>query len=116
MTRVRCLGTGSWGTTFALVLADAGADVTCGAAGRSCARGSTAARRNPDYLADIAAAASDQGHRRTGRGVGRRGIVVLAVPSQTLRANLDGWAPLLPRERGARQPDEGHRAGHQRSG
>ena len=39
-------------------------------------------------------------------------LVVLAVPAQMLRANLAGWRELLPRRRGAGQPDEGHRAGH----
>ncbi len=31
MTRVAVLGTGSWGTAFSMVLADAGADIRIGA-------------------------------------------------------------------------------------
>ena len=95
MTRAAVLGAGSWGTTFAKVLADAGRDVVLWARRPDVAAAITDRHRNPEYLPDVrlpdmtattnAAAALDGAD-----------AVVLAVPSQTLRANLAAWRPLLP--------------------
>ena len=93
--RVAVLGAGTWGTTFAKVLADAGRDVVLWARRPDVARAITDERRNPEYLPGVdlpaieatttAAAALEGAH-----------AVVLAVPSQTLRHNLTAWRPLLP--------------------
>ena len=95
LDRIAVLGAGSWGTTFAKVLADAGRDVVLWARRPDVAAAITDRRRNPEYLPDVrlpdmtattnAAAALDGAD-----------AVVLAVPSQTLRANLAAWRPLLP--------------------
>ena len=95
LRRIAVLGAGSWGTTFAKVLADAGRDVVLWARRPDVAAAITDRRRNPEYLPDVtlpdmtattnAAAALDGAD-----------AVVLAVPSQTLRANLAAWRPLLP--------------------
>ena len=93
--RVAVLGAGSWGTAFAKVLADAGRDVVLWARRAEVAAAIADDRRNPEYLPGVtlprleattnAAAALDGAD-----------AVVLAVPSQTLRANLTTWRPLLP--------------------
>ena len=70
MTRAAVLGAGSWGTTFAKVLADAGCDVTLHARRPELAKAITEDGENPDYLPGIrlpAAAARDRG-----RGGGAR--------------------------------------------
>jgi len=96
VTRVGVFGTGSWGTAFALVLADAGTDVVmwgrrpelCDAVNRT--------RRNPDYLPDIELPPAIRATPEPAEAADGVDLVVLAVPSQTLRANLTNWAPQLP--------------------
>ena len=93
--RVAVLGAGSWGTTFAKVLADAGRDVVLWARRPDIAAAITGNRRNPEYLPDVRlpdmTATTDAAAALDGADA-----VVLAVPSQTLRANLTAWRPLLP--------------------
>jgi len=48
--RVAVLGAGSWGTTFAKILADGGADVVMWARRPEVAREIQEAKRNSDYL------------------------------------------------------------------
>jgi glycerol-3-phosphate dehydrogenase (NAD(P)+) len=96
MSRVAVMGTGSWGTTFAMVLADAGATVSMwGRRAEVCAE-ITTLHRNVSYLGDRQLpetiwAATDPAQVCEGAQ-----IVVLAVPSQTLRQNLDAWRHVIP--------------------
>ncbi|MFC5996688.1 NAD(P)H-dependent glycerol-3-phosphate dehydrogenase [Pseudonocardia hispaniensis] len=94
--RVAVLGAGSWGTTFAKVLADAGRDVTLWARRPEVAAAINERRTNPGYLPGITlperlSASSDAGETLEGADA-----VVFAVPSQTLRSNLARWRDLLP--------------------
>ena len=96
MTRVAVLGSGSWGTAFSMLLADAGADVVLCCRRPDVVDAITSTRENPDYLPGIplpetVAATSDAAEALRGAEV-----VVLAVPSQTLRGNLSTWVPDLP--------------------
>ena len=95
MRRIAVMGSGSWGTGFGMVLADAGGDVAMWA-------------REPDVVRDI-----NQNHTNSGYHAGielppamwasgdpeevLRGaeIVVLAIPSQTLRENLSAWKTFI---------------------
>ncbi len=86
------MGAGSWGTTLAKVLADAGTEVTVWARRPEVAEALATDHRNPYYLPGVQLppiAATDE-HERALDGAD---IVVLAVPSQSLRANLETWAP-----------------------
>ncbi|MFV2111560.1 NAD(P)H-dependent glycerol-3-phosphate dehydrogenase [Micromonospora sp. LOL_025] len=92
---VAVLGAGSWGTAFAKILADAGRDVTVWARRQAVADTIRAERRNPEYLPDVplpsrVTATGDAAEAITGAEV-----VVLAVPSQTLRGNLAEWTAHL---------------------
>jgi glycerol-3-phosphate dehydrogenase (NAD(P)+) len=96
VTRAAVLGAGSWGTTFAKVLADAGCKVTLLARRAELAEAICADRENGDYLPgirlpDAVLATADAEEALSGAD-----IVVLAVPSQSLRENLGRWTPLLP--------------------
>lgn len=97
MTRAAVLGAGSWGTAFAKVLADAGTDVTIWARRPEVAQALSSEHRNPFYLPDIPlppiAATADPAEALDGAE-----IVVLAVPSQSLRANLREWKSIIPPE------------------
>ncbi len=89
------MGAGSWGTVFAKILADAGTPVTLWARRPAVAAAVNEHRRNPDYFPDIAL---PEGVRATGdpaEALREAGIVVLAVPSQTLRENLASWSDHL---------------------
>ena len=96
MTRVAVLGNGSWGTAFSMVLADAGADVALWGRRAELAEAVNTTHENPDYLPGIALPDSIVATADAGEALGRADVVVLAVPSQTLRDNLTRWAPLLP--------------------
>jgi glycerol-3-phosphate dehydrogenase (NAD(P)+) len=96
LNRIAVLGAGSWGTTFAKVLADAGRDVRLWARRDAVADAVNDQRVNPDYLPgvrlpDNLRATTDPASALTGADA-----VVLAMPSQTLRENLAAWKALLP--------------------
>ena len=96
MTRAAVLGSGSWGTTFAMVLADAGAEVSLWARRSSVADQITREHVNGDYLPGIVLPDGIRATADPTAALQDADIVVLAVPSQTLRANLDHWRDLLP--------------------
>jgi glycerol-3-phosphate dehydrogenase (NAD(P)+) len=98
VTRAAVLGAGSWGTAFAKVLIDAGSDVVLWARRPELARAIIARRENPDYLPGVRLPDGLRATSDAADALDGAELVVLAVPSQLLRANLAGWAPLLPPE------------------
>ncbi|WP_327101188.1 NAD(P)-dependent glycerol-3-phosphate dehydrogenase [Nocardia vinacea] len=90
MTRAAVLGAGSWGTAFAKVLADAGTDVTIWARRPEVAKALATEHRNPFYLPDVQLPSLTATHDHA-EALDGADIVVLAVPSQSLRANLETW-------------------------
>jgi glycerol-3-phosphate dehydrogenase (NAD(P)+) len=96
MTRVAVLGAGSWGTAFSLVLADAGQDVALWGRRAELCEAINRAHENPEYLPGIELPPAVWSTPDPAQALDGAEVVVLAVPSQTLRGNLEGWAPLLP--------------------
>ena len=97
MSKVAVFGSGSWGTAFSLVLADAGNDVVhVGAPRGAQPTASTRAHENPTTCPEWSSPRLDHGDPRSRGGVGGASVVVLAVPSQSLRANLEHWAKHIP--------------------
>jgi glycerol-3-phosphate dehydrogenase (NAD(P)+) len=96
VTRAAVLGAGSWGTTFAKVLADAGSKVTLLARRPELAEAICADRENSDYLPGIRLPDAVLATADAEEALAGADIVVLAVPSQSLRGNLELWTPLLP--------------------
>jgi glycerol-3-phosphate dehydrogenase (NAD(P)+) len=92
---ITVLGAGSWGTTFAKVMADAGRDVTLWARRRDVAEAIEATRENPDYLPGIRLPDTLRSTSDPTVALAGASIVVLAVPSQSLRNNLTSWRSLL---------------------
>jgi len=96
--RVAVLGAGSWGTTFAKVLADAGRNVLLWARRTEVAKAINEQRENPDYLPGTLLPENLRATTDPAEALSGAQAVVLAVPSQTLRTNLTSWRPLLPAE------------------
>ena len=88
-------GTGSWGTAFAMVLADAGCDVTLWGRRPELAETVNSTRTNPDYLPGVELPRSVRATADAADAARDADFAILAIPSQTLRGNLAEWAPLL---------------------
>ena len=96
MKRAAVLGAGSWGTTFAKVLADAGCDVALHARRPELVQAITEDGENRDYLPGIRLPSAVRATGDAAEALDGADVVVLAVPSQSLRENLTAWTPLLP--------------------
>jgi glycerol-3-phosphate dehydrogenase (NAD(P)+) len=89
------LGAGSWGTAFAKVLADAGGDVVIWARREQVAAAIRSMGMNPDYLPAVRLPVRVTATSEAAKAITGASLVVLAVPSQTLRGNLAEWAPYI---------------------
>ncbi len=89
------MGAGAWGTALAKVLADAGNGVTLWARRQELTDEINTTHRNPDYLGDVELPTSIRATSDSAEALAGACPVLLAVPSQTLRANLADWASLL---------------------
>ncbi|NUS74135.1 MAG: NAD(P)-dependent glycerol-3-phosphate dehydrogenase [Corynebacteriales bacterium] len=90
------LGAGSWGTTFAKVLADSGQDVMVWGRRQDVALDINKNHANTAYLPDIALPEAMQATTDVAEALRGTELVVLAVPSQTMRENVTQWAHLIP--------------------
>ena len=98
MQRIAVMGAGSWGTTFAKVLADAGRDVVLWARRAEVANAVQRQHGNPDYLPGVTLPVSLRSTARAEEALDGVDAAVFAVPSQTLRGNLTGWRLAIPRD------------------
>ena len=92
------LGAGSWGTTFAKILADGGADVTLWARRPELAREISQSKRNSDYLPGINLPRSLWASANLPEVLGGAQQVYLSVPAQSLRENLRIVRELIPHD------------------
>ena len=95
MTRVAVMGAGSWGSAFSLVLADAGSEVCLWGRRAELCEQINGAHENPEYLAGIRLPDAVRASSDPAEALADAPVVVVAVPSQTLRDNLASWVPLL---------------------
>lgn len=93
--RVAVLGAGSWGTTFAKILADGGADVVLWARRPELAREIQEGKRNSDYLPGVNLPLGLRATSRLDLALAGAEQVYISVPSQSLRENLAIIAPHL---------------------
>jgi glycerol-3-phosphate dehydrogenase (NAD(P)+) len=96
--RVAVLGAGSWGTTFAKVLVDGGAEVVLWARRPELAREISESKRNSDYLPRINLPRSLRASSDLAVVLDGAEQVYVSVPSQSLRENLVDIRDLLPRD------------------
>jgi len=90
------MGAGSWGTTFAQVLCDAGTSTVLYSRRPAQAKAIGELHENPDYLPGITLTSSLDATADPAAALDGADIVAFGVPAQSLRANLAGWAPLIP--------------------
>lgn len=93
MTAVAVVGAGSWGTTFAKVLADAGQEVMIWARRPEIAREIQETNRNSAYLPGIDLPATVHATSSVEQALSGAAQVFVAVPSQHLRGELPSLVP-----------------------
>ncbi|MFD9864471.1 NAD(P)H-dependent glycerol-3-phosphate dehydrogenase [Streptomyces alboflavus] len=93
--RTAVLSAGSWGTTYAMVLADAGNDVVIHARRKEVAEAINTRHENPDYLPGITLPPTVRATTDPAVALAAADVAVLSIPAQTLRTNLTAWAPLI---------------------
>jgi glycerol-3-phosphate dehydrogenase (NAD(P)+) len=96
VTRAGVFGIGTWGTAFALVLADAGTEVVIWGRRPELCEAVNRTRRNPDYLPDVELPTTVHATADPREAAAGADLIALAVPSQALRGNLTTWVPVLP--------------------
>lgn len=99
MAKIAVMGAGSWGTTFAKVLSDNEENqVMVWARRDDVVEEINNSHRNGDYLPGVKLPKSLTASSVVADVLADATMVFLAVPSQTLRGNLEQWSALLPKD------------------
>ena len=96
MNKLAVIGAGSWGTTFAKLLADGGAEVSLWARRQEVTDEINSSHRNGDYLPGVNLPTNLKASSDIAEVLAGASQVYLSVPSQSLRANLNEWGKLIP--------------------
>ena len=96
MTRIAVMGSGAWGTAFSIVLAHAGHDVVIWAREPRVADQITTMRQNRAYHPGIELPSAISATTSPETALEGAGVVVLVLPAQDLRANLETWGQRFP--------------------
>lgn len=94
--RTAVFGTGSWGTAFSMVLTDAGTDVVLWGYESEVCDLINRTHENPLYHPGIKLDENVRATHDAAQALDGAEMVVLAVPAQTLRANLAQWKSIVP--------------------
>lgn len=92
---VAVMGSGSWGTAVGKVMADAGCEVTQWARRSDVAAAINDTHENPDYLPGVELPPNLRSTTDPAEALNGVTTVILGVPAQTMRTNLQQWTPLL---------------------
>ncbi|MGV0782772.1 NAD(P)H-dependent glycerol-3-phosphate dehydrogenase [Mycolicibacterium sp. XJ766] len=95
MVEAAVMGAGAWGTALAKVLADAGNPVTMWARRPEVAEEINTDHRNSRYLGDVVLPSTIRATSDPAEALAGACTVLLGVPAQQLRANLEGWKHLI---------------------
>jgi glycerol-3-phosphate dehydrogenase (NAD(P)+) len=90
------MGAGMWGTTFAQVLCDAGTPAVLWGRRPELTDAVNQRHENPYYLPGVTLTGALRATCDPAAALAGADLIVLAMPAQTLRQNLAGWATLLP--------------------
>ncbi|MDX3569303.1 NAD(P)H-dependent glycerol-3-phosphate dehydrogenase [Streptomyces sp. ID05-47C] len=94
-TRFAVFGAGSWGTAFAVVLADAGCEVSLWGRRSELVDAINTTGTNPEYFPGVELPTRITATTDPAKAASGADFVVLVPPSQTLRANLSAWVPAI---------------------
>lgn len=97
MGKVAVMGAGSWGTVYAMMCADAGADVVLWARRQEVADEVDGDHRNRAYLGEQPLPAALRATADAEEALRGADIVVFALPSRALRPCLLDWGAMAPR-------------------
>jgi glycerol-3-phosphate dehydrogenase (NAD(P)+) len=95
MARIAVIGAGSWGTTFAKVLVDAGNDVMLWSRREDLTEEINSTHRNGDYMPGINLPKELVASSNIEEVLKGAEQIYIAVPSQSLRANLEEWGKFI---------------------
>ena len=98
MSTVAVMGAGSWGTTFSKLLADGGSDVMLWSRREEVATEINTAHQNSAYLPGVALPANIVASTDVEKVLTGAKQVYIAVPSQSLRSNLETWGKFIPQD------------------
>jgi glycerol-3-phosphate dehydrogenase (NAD(P)+) len=96
-TTTAVMGAGAWGTALAKLLADAGGEVTLWARRSDVADDINSSRHNPGYLPGVQLPTGIRATADPAQALNGATTVLLAVPAQTMRTNLEQWVGLITR-------------------
>jgi glycerol-3-phosphate dehydrogenase (NAD(P)+) len=94
-TTTTVMGAGAWGTALAKLLTDAGGEVTLWARRSDVAEEINSSRHNPYYMPGVQLPSGIRATADAAEALSGATTVLLAVPAQTMRANLEQWAGLF---------------------
>ena len=89
------LGTGAWGTTLAQIIVDAGHEVLLWGRNVSVVDEINAAHTNEKFLPSIALPEEVRATSDLAAALSYSDLIIVAIPAQTLRENLQSWLPHL---------------------
>lgn len=96
MTQVAVMGSGSWGTAFAMVLAHAGCDVTIWSRDPKTVEQITTIHQNRTYHPGVELPENITATLSAEQALSGADFVVVGLPSQVVRANLQQWKSSIP--------------------
>ncbi len=96
-TTTAVMGAGAWGTALAKLVTDAGGEVTLWARRSDVAEEINSSRHNPYYLPGVQLPSGIRATADAAEALSGATTVLLAVPAQTMRSNLEQWAGLFTR-------------------
>jgi glycerol-3-phosphate dehydrogenase (NAD(P)+) len=96
LNKLAVIGAGSWGTTFAKLLADGGAEVSLWARRQEVTDEINSSHRNGDYLPGVNLPSNLKASSDVAEVLAGASQVYISVPSQSLRSNLNEWGKLIP--------------------
>ena len=97
MSRLVVMGAGSWGTTIAKVIADAGNEVVLWSRRDEVAVEINETKRNSDYLPGIDLPSNLTATSDLAFALKDAEQIYLAIPSQSLRQSLESWTEFIPK-------------------
>lgn len=95
--KISIIGTGAWGSTLALVGSDAGHEVLIWGRNSAVVDEINNQQRNSAFLGEVKLPSQLRATTDIDQAFAGADLIALAIPAQSLRANLEAWLPRYPR-------------------